>query len=162
MFEQTRQQIGRILGRAWYDDATLAGELVIGEVEERCSMRATEVLRVMRGIQRAHRHDESETVGGRHVAIAPRSREVDQTLSCNQPGIGASDGFSPHVVLLDPEQPPTGECRYITACEGLQVDVARFGDQHGAQTDGQIGNSSGAFADMGELVAKPCAGVDFE
>jgi len=125
-------------------------------------MGATEVLRVVRGIQRAHWHDESETVGGSHVATAPRSSEADQTLRCNQPGIGASDGFSPHVVLLDPEQPPTGECRYITACEDLQVDVARFCDQHGAQADGQIGNSSGAFADMGELVAKPCASMDLE
>jgi hypothetical protein len=125
-------------------------------------MGATEVLRVVRGIQRAHRHDESETVGGRHLAATPRPSEADPTLSCHQPGIGAGDGFSPHVVLLDPEQSPTGECRYITACEGLQVDVARFGDQHGAQTDWQIGNSSGAFADMGELVAKSCAGVDFE
>ena len=125
-------------------------------------MGATKVLRVMRGIQRAHRHDESEAVGGSHVATAPRSSEADQTLSGNQPGVGASDGFSPHVVLLDPEQPPTGECRYITACEDLQVDVACFCDQHGTQTDRQIGNSSGAFADMGELVPKPGAGVDFE
>jgi len=162
LFEQTRQQIGRILGSAWYDDSTLPGELVIGEVEERRSMSATEVLRVVRGIQRAHWHDESETVGGSHVTTAPRSSESDQTLRCNQPGIGASDGFGPHVVLLDPEQPPTGKCRYITAREGLEVDVARFGDQHGAQTDRQIGNSGGAFADVGELVTESCAGVDFE
>ena len=104
-----RQQIGRILGSAWYDDSTLAGELVIGEVEERRSMSATEVLRVVRGIQRTHRHDESEAVGGSHVATAPRSSEADKPLRCNQPGIGTGDGFSPHVVLLDPEQSPTGE-----------------------------------------------------
>ena len=117
LFEQTRQQIGRVLGGAWYDDSTLPGELVIGEVEERRPMSTTEVLRVVRGIQRAHRHDESEAVGGSHLAAAPRSSEADQTLRCNQPGIGASDGFSPHVVLLNPEQPPTGECRHITAYE---------------------------------------------
>jgi hypothetical protein len=91
----------------------------------------------------------------------PKGLERDgSALSCNQPCIGARDGFSPHVVLLDPEQPPTNECRYITAGKGLQVDVARFGDQHGAQTDRQIGNNaSGAFADVGELVAKLCTGL---
>ena len=83
LFEQTRQQIGRILGRAWYDDSTLPRERVIGEVEERRPMGATEVLRVVRGIQRAHRHDESEAVGRRHVATAPRLSEADQPLSCN-------------------------------------------------------------------------------
>jgi len=89
-------------------------------------------------------------------------READQALSCNQPGIGASDCFGPHVVLLNPQVSPTGKCRYITAYKGLQVDVARFGDQHGAQADGPVGNSSGAFADVGELVAKPCASMDLE
>src|SRR6266545_7596923 len=75
--EQTRQQIGRILGSAWYDDSTLPGELVIGEVEERRSMGASEVRRVMRGIQRAHRQDESEAAGGSHVATAhARARRI--------------------------------------------------------------------------------------
>ena len=65
-------------------------------------MGATEVLRVVRSIQRAHRYDESEAVGGRHVAAAPCLREADQALSCNQPGISASDCFGPHVVFAEP------------------------------------------------------------
>src|SRR5258708_4575356 len=125
-------------------------------------MGTTEVLRAVRGIERAHRYDESQAVGGSHVTAAPRSSQADQALSCNQPGIGASDGFGAHVVLLNPQQPPTGECRYITAGKGLQVNVARFGDQHGAQTDRQIGNSSATLADMGELAAKPGASMDLE
>ena len=49
---------------------------------------------------------------------------------------------------------------YVTSGECLQLDVARFGDQHGAQADRQIGDTGGVIADVAELVGETGARMD--
>ena len=44
----------------------------------------------------------------------------------------------------------------------LQPDVTRFGQQHRAQTDRQVGHARRALADMSKFVRKPSPGMDFQ
>src|SRR5271157_4199231 len=53
--------------------------------------------------------------------------------------VGADQGLGPDVVLLDPGQPAARQRRGIRTDQRFQADVARLGQQHGAQADREVG-----------------------
>src|SRR5512132_2338842 len=91
---------------------------------------APEVAGVRAGVDRPHRHHETQAVGRRHLAAAPALRQLDAVLRRDQGGIGGGERLGPQEVLLHPTQPRAPECRHVEADERLEAGVgstpARF------------------------------------
>ena len=98
-----------------------------------------EVLAVGAGVEGADRDDEPQAVGRGDFPAAPRLRQRDLGLGVDQPGVGADQGLGPDVVLLDPGQSAAGQGGDVGADQRLQADVARLGQEHGAEADVEIG-----------------------
>ena len=114
------------------DDGVKPGELVAREVEVRDAASGSEILRVWSSVDRAHGDDEAHSVRGRDLTSAPLLRERDGLLVVHEARVGSPNGLGPDVVLRDPAQPSARQSSGRVPHHGLEADVARFGEKHGA------------------------------
>jgi len=80
----------------------------------------------------ADRHDEPQSIGGRHFTAAPFSRQGDGVLRRDQSGVCGGQRLGAQEVLLDPAEPGASKCRGIDANQRLESGIGRFGDKNGA------------------------------
>ena len=92
MFEKAIQDVHRIAEGPRDDNGMEASELVRGKVVIGHAVLGVEVFTVRTGIDRPHRHHESEPVRRRHFAPAPLLCQGDGGLSVDKTRIRAGEG----------------------------------------------------------------------
>ena len=142
------------MGRPGDDDPMKAGELGRGEVVVGDAPPDPEISAVGAGVDRPHRDDEAQPVGGRDLPSSPGLRQRDAGLGLDQPGVGPGEGVGPQIILLDPAQAVTAQGGVVLPDQGLQPDVAGLRQQDRAHAQGQVLHSRPRLAQMRELVRK--------
>ena len=73
----------------------------------------------------------------------------------DEPGVGPRQRLGPKVVLRHPPEAAPPQGGHVLAHHGLEADVARLGDEHGADAGDQVFRPRARLAHVGELLREP-------
>ena len=123
---------------------------------------AGEVARVGTSVDRADRHPEAHPVDGGDVPVAQGLDERDAPVDVEQQLVGGGDRLGADVVLADPGEPVWRQRGDAGVGDLGQADVARLGEQDGADADVEVLGAGEAFAEMRERVGEPGPAADLQ
>jgi hypothetical protein len=123
---------------------------------------AAEVTGIASRMDRADRHDEPQSVGGRQLSTAQVFGQRQPDVHVDQPYVGVGDRIGAHVALLDPRESRTRQGWDLWPDQRLEANVARLGQQDGTHADGQIVGARSLFTDVSEVRGETGPGLDLQ
>jgi hypothetical protein len=88
--------------------------------------------------------------------------EVDAVLSGDQLGIGGRQRIGPDIVLLDPTQPRSPQCRHVRPDHWLQSGITGLGDENSADARRDILSAGTCLTGVTKRINEAGPDMNFE